>query len=111
MAQKFYDGKVLTMVATAVTTVGQVIPFVDTIGVAQKDAEIGEILTVDTEGVYSFPCEDSTDFAVGARVTYDMANGIITDDPVDGTHVNAGTIWELYTAATGDGNVLVKING
>jgi predicted RecA/RadA family phage recombinase len=111
MAQKFYDGAVLTTVATADTNVGDVIPFVDTIGIAQTTSKVGEILTIDTEGVYSFPCEDSTDFAIGTRVTFDMANKIITDDPVDGTHVNAGTIWESYSAASGGGNVLVKING
>ena len=111
MAQKFYDGKVLTFVAVAIVEVGEVIPYADTIGVAQKDAEIGEICTVDTEGVYLIPCEVTTDFAIGQRVTYDTGGGTITDDAVDGTHINAGTIWEVYDQVAGDGSVYVKING
>lgn len=111
MAQKFYDGKVLTHVATAVVAVGDVVVFADTIGVAQKSAQIGEIVTVDTEGVYGFDAVASTDFAVGDRVTFDTVGLTIGDDAVDGTHINAGTVWESYAFATGDGTVYVKING
>lgn len=111
MAQKFYDGKVLTHVATAVVAVGEVIVFDDTIGVAQNSAEIGEIVTIDTEGVYSFTPEAATDFAVGQRVTFDTTLKTIGDDAVGAGFVNAGTVWETYAHATGDGTVYVKING
>ncbi len=105
MAQKFYDGKVLTMVATAVVAVGAVIEFEDTIGIAQKNAEIGEILTIDTEGVYGIAGENTTVFNVGDRVEY--AGGEIVTST--GSGLNAGTVWEYRGAITGD--VLVKING
>jgi predicted RecA/RadA family phage recombinase len=112
MAQKIQNGEVITIVAvsTAIET-GDVVIFDDIIGVSQMDAKVGELCTIDTVGVYKIPCKASTDFTVGTRVTYDTSNGVITDDGVDGTHVNAGIIWEDYSQATGDGSVLVKING
>lgn len=111
MAQKFYDGNVLSMVATSAVAVGEVIPFDDTIGVSQNDAKIGEIVTIDTEGVYGFDAKASTDFAVGERVTFDTTAKTIGDDAVGAGFVNAGTVWETYSSATGDGIVYVKING
>jgi len=112
MAQKFSNGEVITVVAVATAiAVGEVIVFEDTIGVSQMNAEVGELCTIDTVGVFKFPCEDSTDFSVGQRVTFDTGNGVITDDAVDGTHVNAGIVWEDYSQATGDGFIFVKING
>lgn len=111
MATKYFNGNVLTTTATALVAVGDVMVFEDSIGVCQTTSETGGVVTVDTEGVYQFPCEDTTDFALGARVTYDTVNEVITDDAVDATHINAGTIWETYAHATGDGFVFVKING
>ncbi len=93
------------MVAGSAIAVGQVIEFADTIGVAQMDAEAGEIVTVDTEGVYGIAGDETVVFNVGDRVEY--AGGEIVAST--GSGLNAGIVWEAREAITGD--VLVKING
>lgn len=111
MAKKYYNGGVLTTVATTDVKSGDVVSFEDSIGVVQQGGATGELITIDTEGVYLIPCKTGTDFALGQRVAFNAANKIITDaSPASGI-VNAGTVWEEYKAASGNGSVFVKING
>ena len=111
MAKKYYDGGVLTATATADVATGDIVSFEDTIGVVQQGGKVGELITIDTEGVYRVACKTATDFTLGQRVAFNAANKIITDAAPAAGIVNAGTIWEEYKAASGDGFVYVKING
>jgi len=108
MAKKYYDGGVLTTTATSDLEVGQVVKLGDRIGVSQMTVVTGELVTIDTEGVYGIAGEATDDFTLGATVYWDDANKVVTLTDNSGANIEAGFVWEPRGAVAGD--VLIKIN-
>jgi len=113
-AIKIQTGNVVDYTATAVIANGDVIELTDRIGVAQGNAEIGEVVALDLVGVYDIVAADADAIAFGDKVYYDAAGGNITtatDSVGDGTgtaYTPAGIAISTKAGATA-GNVWVRI--
>lgn len=105
---KVYDGDVLTMVATADTTVRDVVVFADCVGIAQTAGLTSELISVDTKGVYRFPATTADTIAVGTVLYWDATDGEVTTDADSGTNIRAGVSWSAKAGSV-EGTVNVKI--
>ena len=105
---KLYDGDVLVMLATADTLVRGVIVFADGVGIAQTAGLTGELISVDTVGVYEFPVTQANTVVVGTELYWDVADGEATTDSDTGTNKLIGRSWGIK-AGTVVGSVGIKI--
>jgi predicted RecA/RadA family phage recombinase len=98
-------GDVLTHVAAAVIASGDVVVLTAGIGIACKDAAIGESVEIAVEGVFSLPKKAALVLAQGAKVYWDATPGEITATALDG--VICGYV--AKAALAGDAKVDVKL--
>ena len=103
---KIYDGYILTMTATVNTKVRDVVVFEESIGIAQTEGKSGELISVDTVGVYEFPSDTTETVKVGDVLYWDADNSVVTIDATDNT--KCGVAWSPKTAGV-ESMLLVKI--
>lgn len=103
---KLYDGFVLTMLATADILVRGIVIFDDGVGIAQTSGLTGELISVDTVGVYEFPVKQADVVVVGTELYWDESEGEATTTSTDNTLI--GRSWGLK-AGTVIGSVGIKI--
>jgi len=99
---KKFDGNVLTMVATADVATGDIIEFAGSVGFVVEGGSNGDLISVDTVGVWEMPIADATDVAVGDAIYFDGTNATIVD-----TDTPAGVSWSKK--ANGDGTTVINV--
>ena len=104
--KKLFDGNVLTMVALVLTAVRDVVVFEGSVGIAQTEGEIGELISVDTVGVYEFPVANADAVDVGTLMYWDATASLATIVATANTLI--GESWGTK-AGTTDGFVGIKI--
>ena len=106
--KKLFDGNVLRMVATSDTNVRDIVEFEAGVGVALTEGTAGNIISVDTVGVYEFDCETADEVAVGDMLYWNSTDKVVTIDSDSGNRPLAGYSWGTKPANE-SGTVGVKI--
>lgn len=104
--KKLYDGFVLTMLALADTLVRQVIVFEGSVGIALTAGLTGELISVDTVGVYEFPVTQANTVIVGTVLYWDDTAKEATTESSGNTLI--GTSWGIKAGGVVD-SVGIKI--
>lgn len=104
-------GKVFDYTATAAITSSQPILMGDILGVAVTDAAIGDVVAVDTCGVYEINkrITAGATFAQGVKVYWDAANSRV--DNTDNTGTNKHIGWAYKAGLVADATLQVKLLG
>lgn len=85
MKNYIQKGDVITVTAAAAIESGDAVVVGTKVGVAVKDAAIGEKVAVSLEGVYELPKKAADNIAVGALCYWDADPGEITTTATDNT--------------------------
>ncbi|MFW6299489.1 MAG: DUF2190 family protein [Oceanicaulis sp.] len=109
MAKNFkQDGRYVDVDAPAGgVSSGDLVKVGSVFGVAQTDADAGDTVTLDTQGVYELPVASAVVVAVGDALYWDVADGEFNK--------TAASNWFLGVAVTAAGNGVtsaqVRLNG
>lgn len=100
------NGKTIDYTATAAIAVGEVVPMVTIIGVAQTDIANGDTGTLVIDGVFECPAINSVAFAVGDQLYWDDTANQLTKVSTSNTPAGKCTAIKGTTATTAQ----IKIN-
>ena len=106
-ALKIQKGEVVDYTATTTIKNGDVVPLTDRVGVALGNAEAGEIISLDLEGVFDIGATNADAIAVGDVLYFDANTRLVTTDDTKGS--KAGIALTAKPKDT-DGSVYVKID-
>lgn len=102
------EGRYIDVTLTEDVSVGDVVPFgTGMIGIATISGLTGEVIAVDTEGVYTINGATADAIALGDLVYFDVTNREITTTAT--ANVRAGRAVSIKAGSTA-GTVDVKIN-
>lgn len=103
-------GESIDLVAAAEVTGGQLVTVGDLVGVAVRDAAIGDTYAINTKGVYSLP-KTNPALAVGDKVMVPSAASSINADVLadDDSGIAVGVVVEA--AALNSTEVKVRLHG
>lgn len=114
MAKNFkQDGRVMAMIAVAAVASGAVVKAGNTLGVALKDAAIGESFSVAVEGVFEVPKVSAAVIAQGESLVWDVSAGKFDDNlatPAAGD-VSGASAFAFAPGLNGETTLLVKFTG
>lgn len=99
---KKQEGKLLSVTLAAATLSGELVIQGKMVGVAQGDGESGDVIAIDTDGVFELPKVAADDIAAGATV-YAKADKTIT------TTASGNTKCGYATKAAGNGTAVVDV--
>ena len=99
-------GEVVTVAAPATVASGDVVVVDSLFGIANTDAASGAPVTLCTEGVYALPKATTDVIAVGAKVYFDDAAGLVTTTATDNTLIGVA----LSAAGNPSASVNVRLN-
>lgn len=100
-------GENLDIIAAAEITSGQLVVVGDIVGVAQGDAEIGNGAVIVRRGVFALPKPTAQAWAVGAKLYWDAADGVVTATASGNKLIGAAAEPAANPSATG----LVLLDG
>jgi predicted RecA/RadA family phage recombinase len=102
MLNKIQNGDKLHLTAAAVITGGSLVVVGGLVGVAVKDAAIGDVIAVELEGVFEVPkvTGSGKSFAVGDAVYVIVADKTVTPTATDNTLVGYAFTAASTTAET-----------
>lgn len=107
MKNYIQPGENITVIAGAAASSGDGVKVGSLFGIAAGDAEIGEMLTIVTEGVYEMGKVGTDDLSVGDAIYWRSSDGLVTSTASGNTKIGV--------AVTGAGNpsssVQVRLNG
>ncbi|SIN74272.1 DUF2190 family protein [Vannielia litorea] len=102
-------GENITLTAAAASSSGDGVLVGSLFGIAAGDAEIGDTLTIVTEGVFEMPKPATDVLAVGDPVYWDASGKLATADDDSGSNAEIGVA--VTTAANPSSSVRVRLNG
>jgi predicted RecA/RadA family phage recombinase len=102
------DGKTIQyVVAGKAVQSGGIVILEDVVGIAVTGGDIGDLITLSIEGVYSLP-KGSGAIAKGKKVYVNVTEGVATVVTTATSNTFIGYAWEA--ASAGDGKVDVKLS-
>jgi len=105
-ATKIQTGAIVDYTAIALVANGDVIALASRIGIAQGNAETGEVIALDLEGVYEMTAKTADAIAFGDVVYFDDTAKEITTTATANTLAGMATSEKASTVA---GSIQVKI--
>lgn len=96
-------GRTLTIPAPAAVLSGGVVIAGSIVGIANGDAAINESVDIDVEGVFELPKVSALAIAVGDKVYYDAATGLVNKT------ATANTLMGYATEAAANPSATVKL--
>ena len=114
MAKNFkQDGRVMSHIAAAALSSGQVVKVGSILGVALADAAIGESVSVRVDGVFEVPKVSAAVVAQGESLVWDVSAGAFDDSlatPATGDVSGAAAV-AFAPGLNGETTLLVKFTG
>lgn len=114
MAKNFkQEGRVIDVVATAAVVSGQVLKLGNVLGVALKDAAIGESFSLAVEGVFDVPKVSGAVIGQGQSLVWDVSAGAFDDNlatPATGD-VSGSSAFAFEGGTNGQTTIAVKFTG
>jgi len=101
-ANKKQEGKLIDVTLAADVASGELVIQGKMVGVAQKDGKAGEVIAIDTDGVFELPKVEDDTIAAGATV-YAKSDKTIT------TAASGNTKCGYATKAAGNGTAVVDV--
>lgn len=100
-------GENITLTAEAAASSGDGVKVGSLFGIAAGDAEIGDTLTIVTEGVYEMGKVGTDDLSVGDAIYWRSSDGLVTSTASGNTKIGVA----VAAAGNPSSSVRVRLNG
>ena len=106
-AVRIQEGDVVDYTATSVVANGDIIPLTDRVGIALNDAVIGDVISLELEGVFEMTATTADAIAFGDVVYFNATSRTVTTTATGNTFAGIAVSAKAGTVA---GTVLIKID-